>query len=216
MSKNKRIIEIVLLAVTALSVLASILWMFIGGTGDFAANGWEAFKYFTVDSNFLLGVTSVIALIELIRSLRHDTPYPRWAVILQLCGVAGTTLTFATVICYLAPLVGFERLIMGPNLLMHIITPVIGIVSFCAFFERDAIRFREVPFAVLPMVIYGIGYLINIAVNNGYGDKDYDWYMFGQWGIGIGIAVYLLMVVITFALSVLLWIPARKKRQQNI
>ena len=209
------IVEIVLLALIPACVIASIIWMMFYGAPELGDSGWSGFRFFTVDSHALLGLTSIISLIAVILSTKKETEFPRWVAILQLVGVAGPTLTFFTVAVYLGPVLGYLLMLRGPNSLMHLITPVLGIVSITCFYEKNTIRFREVPLAVLPMVIYGIGYLLNIMANNGYGDTNYDWYGFGQWGPWAGLGLFFLMIGLTFGLATLLYLPIRKKRPKE-
>ena len=65
-------------------------------------------------------------------------------------------------------------------------------------FKEEKIRFIPDSFFVtLPMILYGIAYFINIAIHDGYGNPDYDWYGFGAYGpVGVVISFVATLSVI--------------------
>ena len=70
--------------------------------------------------------------------------------------------------------------------------------------------------SVFPMIIYGITYLINIFVHDGYGDVKYDWYYFGTYGPGAGIGMFFLMLAFTYLIGVALYFGYQKIKLKDV
>ena len=87
----------------------------------------ENFRYFTVLSNLFCALTALILLVcELFGAM------PAWVVVLKYMGVAAVTVTLLTVFFYLLPVTRDFDVMLGhlPELIMHLITPALAILSF--------------------------------------------------------------------------------------
>ena len=188
-------------------VAGSVIWLF-NSDFHFGPGGWEALKYFTVESNILLGVlTFVLFPWDFLIAIKKEEAMPRYGKILLQTGAVGTTLTMLTVLCFLGPTLGWGLMFNNYNLFMHLVTPLVGIVRIVFLENKDErIKKADTLFGVLPMAIYGIFYMVNVISHNGYGTTTYDWYGFGAGGAVIGILVYFLMLFLTYAISVLLFL----------
>ncbi len=199
------IVSLIFNILIVLFVINSIIMMFVGSDGELTASGFNAFKFFTVDSNVLMGVASLIFLPFLIlKMLGKEIKKTLLLSVAKFVATIGVVLTFLTVILFLGFIFGYVSMFKGPNLYMHLITPLLAMIDFMFFDPISEIPFRFTFFGVVPMTIYGICYITNIAVHNGYGDTNYDWYMFGANGMGIGILIFLLMISITYGIGLLL------------
>ena len=91
---------------------------------------------------------------------------------------------------------------VGFNLYMHAIVPALAIIRFIVFRTGDKIEKNKIWTGVIPMFVYGIGYVANILIN---GLSRYtDWYgfaLFGTWSI---IPAFAIILGITYMLSVLI------------
>lgn len=70
--ENKKLFNISRIFVDSLIVifvLASTLMMAFKGQGSLASKGVEMFKYYTVDSNILMGIAALIKSILILKSL---------------------------------------------------------------------------------------------------------------------------------------------------
>lgn len=108
----------------------------------------QAFCFFTVQSNALCAVSALLLCIF---------PHACWAWTLKYVGTAAVTVTMLTVLCFLGPVIGYRRLLSGSDLIMHLINPVLALVSFCVF-ERRGLRFGVSLLGLLPVVLYAMLY----------------------------------------------------------
>lgn len=170
-------------ALTFLMVLCAVGWFFLPngtqGVGNMDQGGAKVFKYFTVDSNLLAAAACLLLIPYNVRSIRRgEDAIPAWALSLKMIGTVAVTLTFAVVMFYFVPLVGPSMVLTGANFLLHLLCPLLAIVSFC-FFERGH-RFTklEMLLGVVPAVLYGVVYLTRVVFL-----KDWeDFYAFNVGG----------------------------------
>lgn len=155
----------------------------------------ESFRYFTVLSNLFCGFTALILLIsELFGAM------PPWAVTLKYMGTAAVTVTLLTVFLYLLPASRSVQGLLGngPEFIMHLITPVLAILSFLCF-EQGDLSAWIIPLGVLPVVIYGWVYLVRVVIHRTWEDM-YGFNRNGQWKLSFS-----LMTLGAVAVAVLLW-----------
>ena len=204
--KNK-IIPLVSNCLIFLMMLSSIIWMFFSDTsGLLISNGWEMLKYFTVLSNILIGAVSLASFILLLIN-----KYPEWFKILKYSSTNAVTLTLLVVLFYLGPTMGMREMFVDSLIFLHLLTPLFSIVHLLFFEEKlENPKFIFTFYAAIPMFLYGIFYLTNIAVNNGYGNLKYDWYLFSQFGFGIGIVMFFAVLLFTYGVGVLLYLGYTK------
>ena len=175
----------------------------------------EALKYYTVDSNILMGVISFIFIIYEILLLKNKIKeIPRFVYFLKLLATAGVTLTFLITAIFLAPFstYSFFAFYQNSNLFFHFIIPILSIISFIFFESTNKIKFKDTILAILSMIIYAVFYIINALthVENGKVSLDYDWYGFLRNGVNSIIYVIPVMLLITYAISLTLWESNKK------
>ena len=138
--------------------------------------GGQVFRFFTQQSNVLcaLGALSLCLF-----------PEARWAWLLKYVGTAAVTVTMMTVFFFLGPSMGgYGPLLKGSDFFMHLVTPILAIVSFCAF-ERRGMSFATAMLGMLPVALYGVLYLYKII----YARADRRWEDFygfnrgGKWPV---------------------------------
>ena len=175
-----------------LVVFAFVQMMQRAGSVALTARGLGSLKYFTTLSNIFAALVSVVYAVFLIFALKgHREGVPHALFVLKLMSTASVGVTFLVVIAFLGPLFGFASMYRGSNLWYHLIVPLICIFDF-AFIERtDKVSFRETLLCMVPVFIYGMGYLINILVNGvGEWPNRNDFYGFVLWGLPVGIAIF--------------------------
>ena len=203
---------IVLLVVMAVNKMVNTTSTILAGMAV------EGLKYFTVLSNIFEGL---IALASVIYFLFFDKKkYPRLLGIMKLVSTTAVSLTLITVFVYLTPLLGLALLLQDANFYMHLVIPLLAIIEFIFLEQEKVLIYRHNLYAVIPMLVYGVGYLSNVAAHNAfYGNLMYDWYGFGMFGPGIGVLMFIMMLAMTFAISNGLYfayrarIKAKKKEQ---
>ena len=168
------------------------------------------FKYFTVDSNVLIGIASIFFVVEEYKVLRKKkTELSKKLYLFKLAATSAIALTFLVTFAYLVPVVGygFKAMIMNINLFFHLITPLLAIFTFVLFEKTDRIGKKDVFIGIIPTAIYAVYYLVNIVTHmtNGKVSPEYDWYFFMQGGIWTAFIVVPLMLLITYLISLFLW-----------
>lgn len=166
------------------------------------------FKFFTVDSNLLMAISSLVYLIELKRSSNDKNIVSEKCSILKLMATTAVSLTFLVVFLYLGPISkdGVISLLQNSNLFFHLLIPLLSIITF-VFFEKNTFQFKNIIYGILPTFLYGIFYLINILIHasNGSVSPFYDWYYFVQGGLWQIAIVGPIMFLFSYFISVILW-----------
>lgn len=188
---------------------------FMEGDLPLSINGLEAFKYFTVESNIMMGIIALVFFLFEIRIVRkRDKRIPTWIYDLKLIFTVGVTLTMLTTVFFLAPTTpfGYFSMFKNANLFYHFLTPVLSIITFLFFEGTNKIRFRYTFVGVVPMILYAIFYVWNVIshAENGTINIMYDWYGFFAGGTSNIICVVPIMIGSTYLISYLLWYFNRK------
>ena len=200
MSNKSRIINIIFNALIVALTIIAILMMFFGDGGALASSKWEAFKYFTVQSNLFAAISSAISLIYLI--FKKDKEYPTWLITTKLVTTLGVAITFFVVIVHLGPIYGYALLYAKEQLFLHAIIPLLAMINFTLIESKNKMSFKLTFYSFLPIAIYGSVYMINVACNNDWGNiKGADWYAFGSYGPGIGFVFLISLLAISYLIA---------------
>ena len=152
----------------------------------------NAFRFFTEQSNALCAGAALCMVIA---------PNTQWAWTLKYIGTAAVTVTLLTVFLFLAPSMGsLKPLLQGGSFFLHLVTPLLAIVSFC-FFEKRGMAFGTALLGMIPVVVYGIWYLYK-TVYAPEGKRWEDFYGYnknGKWPVA-----FAAMMVGAFAVCMLL------------
>ena len=221
MNKKNIKISFILNIITVILTLIATIIMF---TGFKFMTGYDVvlessrigmFKFFTVDSNLLMGVVALIFAIKEYKILEGkiediSTRY----YILKLASTTSVSLTFIVVFAYLGPISkhGIYSMLQNSNLFFHLLIPVISIINFIAFEKTDKIKIKYSLYGLIPTVLYSIFYLTNVLIHmeNGKVDPIYDWYWFVQNGVWSTIIILPLMWLISYFITFALWKINRK------
>ena len=160
--------------------------MFIGESNNLlSSRGFSSLKYFTILSNLFEAFACLIWLYKKDERIKY-------------IAAVSVALTLVVVLVFLGPIFGYPFMFMGSNLWFHLIVPVISILEVIIF-NRNTISRKDNLLALLPMVIYGIGYVGNILIN-GIGNRPYtnDWYGFFMWGYQGAVAIILIIILGTY------------------
>ena len=186
----------------AIAVLTAFAWcqmMFGWGweNAPLSGLGLSTLKYFTIQSNLLSAIVSAACVVFYLRE--PGKPLPRWLHGMRLVATTGVTLTCITVEAFLPPvLYGYASMHAGANLWFHLLLPLMAIASFCAFEADRPMPLRWTFAAIVPMALYGTGYLANILAN---GIPGNDWYGFSAWGMERTPIVFAVMVSVVWLIA---------------
>ncbi|MBR6090525.1 MAG: hypothetical protein IKP86_11365 [Anaerolineaceae bacterium] len=196
----------------------SIGWMMSGINGGvLSAAKLASLKYFTVDSNILMGIAAFWAAIDQGKVLKgKKAEVPALTYILKLAGTVSVTLTMLVTIFFLGPTMGrtygFFSLFEKSNFFLHLFNPVLSLIVFLCFEKSSKIEFKHTFTAVIPLMIYGVYYVTETVTHmtNGAIAKGYDWYGFFFLGLRSAYIVLPLIIIITWLISFTLWKLNRK------
>ena len=162
-------------AVFAITAFFTICFFRKDGRWD-TGRGRKAFRFFTCQSNVFCATAALLtAVSQLTGSL------PDWIWILKYIGTAAVTVTMMTVLLFLGPVYGYEAVMKHESdLFMHLLTPLMALVSFCVF-EKRGMSFGVSMLGLLPVVLYGGLYLYK-TVYAPEGKRWEDFYAFNRTG----------------------------------
>ena len=161
--------------------------------------GLNTLKYFTVLSNLLSGFAALLYLMARLRKKMS-----RRICLLKYIAAVSVGLTLMVVLLFLGPLYGFFAMFSGPSFWLHLTLPLLAMADFVLFNGVSFTR-RDNLLAVLPMLIYGIGYTGNNLINGiGAWPHSNDWYAFLSWGYPIGFCIMALIALLTFLIGLAL------------
>ena len=139
--------------------------------------GFGALRYYTLLSNLFCALAALALGLALIGG---DVPH--WIWLWKYIGTAAVTVTLLTVLVFLGPAMGYKALLSGRDLYLHLIGPLLAIVSFC-FFEKRPMGFGTALAGMLPVLLYGPLYLYKIryAPEGRRWDDFYGFNKNGKW-----------------------------------
>lgn len=191
--------------IRALSIIFNLIivvWMaycayhfFIKGLeGNMVGGRFSAFMYYTIDSNFFVAVSSLAMLIA---RLVNGTP-KSFAVKFKYFGTCTVTITLLTVLVFLGPSMGYKLLLSGDNLYMHLIGPLLCIISFCFLDRGPRVRMSHAVGSLIPTLIYGTVYSVMVLILKKWPDF-YGFNTVTKWYISFPV-----MIAAAFLVAVLL------------
>ena len=200
----------------ALAVVVFAAWakmvFHIDENGVLSSSGLYSLKYFTVLSNLLQAIVSLAWAAYLGRALRGRAARPpRLLHGLRHAAVVSVALTFLTVVCFLGPVFGFRGMFSGANFWFHLVVPLASALDFCLLDREGPHALRETPLALIPMLLYGVGYVANLLINGvGQWPHSNDWYGFASGGPVWSAVVFLVIILGTAGIALLLRLPRRR------
>ena len=179
---------------------AAVIWSYFNREGRWnPETGKKSLRFFTTLSNILCAAGSLLMAVSL---LRGRITRPVW--MLKYLGTVSVTVTMLTVLFFLGPSMGtWKPLYEGSSLYMHLIGPVLALVSFC-FLEEGSLSIRESLWGTAPVILYGLLYLYRIlyAPEEKRWDDFYGFNRGGKWPVSfaamMGAAVLLCLLLRLF------------------
>lgn len=160
------------------------------------SHGLKQFRYFTVLSNALCAIG---ALAVAISQAGGSLPHPVF--LLKYLGTASVTVTILTVFLFLGPSQGYGNVLSGDFFYMHLLGPLLAILSFCLL-EKRRMTFGTAMLGALPVLLYGAVYLYKVILAP-EAERWEDFYGFNK--AGLWPVAGAVMLVGTCAVCVLFW-----------
>ena len=202
MSKTKNIISLIINAAIFVTTVFVLFFTLFFKADPLIKHGYETFKFFTTDSNILSAIAALIVLIFQIRILTGKSKeIPRWAMILKYIGTTAVMVTFTVVMTFLGPLYTYYFVLKGTAFYMHLVGPLLALVSLWLCEAYYVIPKRVIHLAVIPTAVYGAVYLTEVLIIGEFDGWD-DFYGFntgGMWYLSVAMIIlgtYILAIVI--------------------
>ncbi|MCR5653585.1 MAG: hypothetical protein K6F88_07260 [Ruminococcus sp.] len=181
---NKKILTALILNIIAVTATTAItVSYYFHSNNPLVETGFDSYKFFTTDSNILAAISALVLIpfeIQILRGKREKLP--RAAIVFKLVGMTSVMLTFITVLTVLLPQYDAGFLLLGTAFYMHLAGPLIALVTFL-FLETDSkIRLPETFLALIPSVVYGAVYLVQVVVIGEHNGGWSDFYTFNKGG----------------------------------
>ena len=174
------------------------------------------FRFYTVDSNILIGLISFIFIIYEFKLLKNKIKeIPKFIYILKLIGTCTIALTFFTTLLFLAPQYGFYAMYNNNNIFLHLLVPLLSLITYC-FYEKHDNKYIYALYGIIPMFIYSIYYMTRVLIhlnNDGLSFK-YDFYGFLNGNINNIFIVVPVIYLFTYIISILI-IKLNKKNNNG-
>ena len=163
------------------------------------------FKFFTVDSNILMGFAALLFTIYELKYIKGKIKeIPKWLYSLKMMATGAVVLTFLVVFLYLGPIAhgSIYSMLTNANLFYHLFIPVLSFITFIFFEKTNKLNVKDCFYGLAPTFIYSIFYVLNLImhIENGMVSTEYDWYSFVQKGMVQAIIICPLMYIITFVI----------------
>ena len=210
METAKKIFNIISLVLNLLIVGFTVYAVstFYTGTGDgnMMVKGTESFRFFTVDSNILAAVMSIVMLVFNFKKIKNiNAEVPDSVRLLKFMSTVAVTLTMITACFFLSTVYTLKMMISGSCFFLHLITPLLAIFS-CTVFEADSkMNFKKMLSGLIPTVLYGSVYIVMVLILGKANGGWEDFYSFNsgilenKWYLSI-----IIMLFATFLISLVL------------
>ena len=202
--KGKNYISFILNLIIVILVLTSVCDLYYNGVvGNMVATGRDSFRYFTIDSNILLGISSLCTMFSIVFKKNL-----KWVTVLKLFGVTSVALTFLVVVLFLGRVLGYEMMFDGANIYLHAVNPLLGVLTFTLFDPKKEIGIRENILSLIPVILYGIVYGFMVFVRKRWEDfySLNSGVLEGKWYLS-----FLVLLIMTFTISLVIGKAYRKK-----
>lgn len=210
-TKTSLVINFIIFAMVLIATIFMYAGIeFMGHANLLVAESVKMMQFYTVQSNLLIGIISLIfAIFEILVLKNKIKKIPSVLYLLKLMFTVGVSITLFVVLFYLTPISGKNALalFMNSNLFFHLLVPVLAIIVFVFFEKTNLIKFKQLILCLIPTILYGIYYAINAYshIENGKIGYEYDWYGFAQAGIVGTILVFIIIISLAYLFAFLLW-----------
>ena len=180
LSNNKKVITILLKIVVILSALVGTIISAMASADAFMG-GHRVFMYFTIQSNLLIALVSLIGLCYIL--LKKEVN--KILYVIKFVSTISITLT-GFVFCFvLAPTMENSAWNLA-NILTHVIVPVAAIVDFFIVGDSTKYQKNDVWLVIIPPLLYAIYAGIGYALKWEFLPNTYYPYFFLNWGSKAG------------------------------
>lgn len=162
--KTKTILSLICNA-TVFTVTTVIITCYFVFGHELLGKGYRCFIFFTTDANAIAAIASGLVIICDVKILLgRRTTVARAFTLLKYAGLVSLMLTFFVVLFLLIPIYGIAMQWGGKGFYNHLMSPLLTFISFVFFDPHTKIRMKDMLFSMLPMLIYGVVYFLQVVV----------------------------------------------------
>ena len=152
--------DILLNLLVFLATAVSFIFCFRDREGIWSwKSGIRSLRFFTILSNLFCACASLAVALS---SLQGTIPHGIW--LLKYVAASSVAVTFLTVMFFLGPTQGYKEQLKGWGLFLHLICPVLAILSFCFLERAYPLSFAVSLLGMLSVVLYGALYLYKVVL----------------------------------------------------
>lgn len=164
--------------IVGLVAYAIVGFFTVGGQGNMEVIGFSCFRYFTVLSNVLVAITSLVVLFFNVKHVKNGIKnLPHVALLVKFVGTVSVTVTFLTVVFFLGPTLGYLAMFEGVNMILHAIVPIVAIISLTVLEVNKPFTAKQSWLGLIPTVLYSIVYVVMVIFVKGW--QDFYGFTFG-------------------------------------
>lgn len=172
-------VSLVLKVIVAIAAVLGTFLSALAGRNSFMG-GTTVFMYFTIQSNILITLVSLVGILFLLRGKSGKVWYT-----LTFVATVAITLT-GVVFCFvLAPTMG-KAAWNVQNILTHVVTPVVSVLDFFVCGPSGKIRKKNAFLVIIPPILYLIYASVGYVKGWEFGPGINYPYFFLNWGSPMG------------------------------
>jgi len=99
-------------------------------------------------------------------------------------GTCTVVVTLITVLVFLGPTIGYKKMFEGNNLYMHLVGPLLALISFCFLDRGTKLNISHVWKSLIPTIIYGAVYIVMVLITKEWPDF-YGFNANGMWYVSL-------------------------------
>ena len=173
-------------------------------------------QYIEVSAAVFYSIVAMICIVFNIISLVKGKRLPALIYAFKLFATVAVSMSLVFFFGISAYQVGFDYAALfnglsydNPTLFLSIVIPVLGIIGFVFFDHTEEIKFPVNFLSMVPVAIYGLGYIANNNMHIVEIGGTYDWYGFESIMENGLIIIWLALIVLALVLSIFFYLLNR-------
>lgn len=162
------ILNIIIVFMVGISIVSNFID--IDGISN-NSQAFGCFKYFTILSNTLVCIFSFATIIYLLINRRNENSIlSRPKYLLKYIACISVVLTFTVVMLFLGPTQGYNNMLRGNGIFVHLFVPILSVIDFILIKTNKIIGYKESLLTIVPTLLYSIVYFVMIVVVKSWSD----------------------------------------------